>query len=300
MPDETSILDRARPSRTQMAWAAIGLAVVVVIADIAFSNLQAIYNSEKDFVVGTLFSLAGFCFGKALNRTQEQRALELITTAPTPKVAAALREEMEVRLHSEGVFAQLSVLERNVDAAVNRLSEYYDSQARELQFYRHAPLLRVALDDLDKAAANVVLLRRTLGASTMGPEYVMSPAMRLTLIRIRRDLREAIGRRDQAYEWFAERLSPDTAEDVWDVFAVMTADILKADRSLEALLGEHISFPIEEYLHTINGYLLAACSRAKEFEAVLAEREVGKPTIFDVMVSDLTLAGEAVTQLEHH
>jgi hypothetical protein len=274
----------------QKAWALGGLVILLVTLTVAFSNLQQIYDAQKDFVVGSLLSLSGFCFGRALSRTTEQKALELIHTAPTTEISDALRERMSVRLHDAGAFEQLSRLERNVDAAVERLSEYYDAQSQRLDFYRHAPLLRVALDDLDKAAANVVGLRQTLRGSADGPALAMPPAVRLALISVRRDLREALNRRDRAYEWLAARLDRTEQEEAWDLFAVMTADIIKGTRTLEALLSQHAPDPADEYLRTVVGYLDAALRRASEFATAVGRRDVTLPKIFEVMLDDLSKA----------
>ncbi|HZN17834.1 MAG TPA: hypothetical protein VFB84_06530 [Micromonosporaceae bacterium] len=50
------------------------------------------------------------------------------------------------------------MLERNVGAATERLSEFYDRHTRSLDFYRDAPLLGVAPDDFGRAADNVAVL----------------------------------------------------------------------------------------------------------------------------------------------
>jgi hypothetical protein len=282
----------------QKAWAAGGLAILLATLVVAFSNLQEIYDAQKDFVVGSLLSLSGFCFGRALSRTTEQKALELIHTAPTREISDALRERMSVRLHEAGAFEQLSRLERNMEAAVDRLSEYYDSQSQRLDFYRHAPLLRVALDDLDKAAANVMDLRRTMRGSAEEAALAMPPAVRLALISVRRDLREALNRRDQAYEWLAARLDRDEQDEAWDLFAVMTADVIKGTRTLEALLSQHAPDPPDDYLRTVVGYLEAAVRRAGEFAAVVGRRDVALPKIFDVMLDDLSKAIGALRSVE--
>ena len=279
-----------RFSQSQSVWALLGLAVLVFTLVLALTNLQAIYNAQKDFFVGSLLSLTGFCLGKAMSRTQEQKAIELIRTAPTQAVVAALEVDRTARLHSDGLFQQLSLLARNLEAAVDRISEYYDSQARRPDFYRHLPLLRVALDDLDKANGNIVGARQILRPSAGSPAYTISQATRLSLTSIRRDLRESLGRRDQAYEWFTARLDRRANEEFWDVFDVMTSDALKADRLLDALLAQHFDFPPEELLVTATGYLSAAIRRANEVGKILQSQQVERPKIFDVMAEDLDKA----------
>src|SRR5215468_8342965 len=100
--------------QSQYVWGLFGLAVLAFTLAVAATNLQAIYQAQKDFIVGSLLSLTGFCFGKALSRTQEQRAIELIRTAPTKAVEIALTAERIERLHRDGVFQRLSLLARNL------------------------------------------------------------------------------------------------------------------------------------------------------------------------------------------
>lgn len=196
------------------------------------------------------------------------------------------------------MFDELAVLVRNVDAALERLGQYYDSQCRMPDFYRHAALLEVALDDLDKTAASVLRLQHKLGSETQEKIYPVSPATRLTLVSVRRDLREAVVRRDQAYEWFATRLSREAEEEVWDVFAVMTSDMRKGERSLEGLLSQHPLFPIDHYLRTTTGYLTAALQRAAEFAEMIKEKDIPMPMIMEVMTADLRKAVEVLSHIE--
>jgi hypothetical protein len=203
----------------------------------------------------------------------------------------------EVR-QAKGVFERISVLERNLEAAVDRLTEYYNSQCRKPDFYRDAPLLKVALSDLDKAAADVSELANIVGMPIGVPGYAPSAALRLELKGLGRDLREAVGRRDQAYEWFRSRLDRQGYEEAWEVFAVMTSDILKADRMLEALLSQYITARPEEYMRSIAGYVDAALRRAWEFEEGIQDSEVSKPKIFDIMIEDLSTALRALKALQ--
>ena len=293
-----------RFSRSQYVWALFGLAVLVFTAVVAADNFEAIYAAQKDFVVGSLLSLTGFCFGRALSRTQEQRAIELIRTAPTKAVEIALTAERIERLHRDGVFQRLSLLARNLEAAAERIAEYYDTEARRLDFYRYLPLLRVVLSDLDQARANIVGIERVLGPEGSiqpvagSPEerggYAIPAVARLALASIQRDLRESLGRRDQAYEWLAAHSDRPVNQELWDVFSTMTSDALKADRLLDALLGQYVAFPPAEVLVTAIGYLAAAIMRADEVVTILVMQGIEEPKIFDVMKQDLCRAKGAL------
>jgi hypothetical protein len=296
-----------RFSRSQYVWALVGLAVLVLTTVLAAENLQAIYSAQKDFVIGSLFSLTGFCFGRALSRTQEQRALELIMTVPTQAVEDALKADRIERLHGDGVFQRLSLLARNLEAAGDRLSEYYDTEARRLDFYRYLPLLRVVLSDIDQARANIVGIERALGPEgsiqpvSGSPEerggYEIPLAARLALASIHRDLRESLGRRDQAYEWLIARRDRPASQELWDVFATMTSDALKADRLLGALLGQYVAFPPSEVLVTAIGYLAATIMRAGEVGTILDAQGIEEPKIFDVMKQDFARAKGMLEQV---
>jgi hypothetical protein len=264
-------------SSARLTWATAGLLTVLVTSVVAFTNLQDIYNAQKDFVVGSLLSIAGFCFGRALNRTDEV---------------------ISDHLHNAGAFQELSRLERNVDAAVERLSEYYDAQCQQLDFHRHSPLLRVALDDLNKTTANVIKLRSDLGDSSETEGYKLPSAARLALISARRDLNEAINRRNQVYEWLAPQLDPRSETATWDIFAVMSSDLIKGTRTLEALLTQHVSGSPEERLPPIRGYLTMAIKRAEEFTEAMPHTNISIPKVFDVMVGDIAKALDVIDRVE--
>ncbi|QFZ18163.1 hypothetical protein [Saccharothrix syringae] len=281
-------------SRSQLMWATLGVVVAIVIAALAFSNLREVYNSQKDFVVGLLASLAGVCFTRAFSRTNEDAALDLIRRAPPGPVGEALDDVVRRRLDRDGVFEGIALLERNVEAAQDRLSEYYHAQSQVLDFYRHAPLLRVVVSDLDKVFANAVTLRRAL-SGTGGPErYRLDPEERQKLIGIRRDLRESVGRKNTAYEALAR--TDAVGPEAWDVFAVMTGDVLKAEIALEGLLCDHVRFPPEETLRSTVDYLDAARRRAEEFRAAIGEEN--SPMVFDIMLADLSSAIDALRRVD--
>lgn len=303
-------------SRTQLGWAVTGVVVVVVIAVLAFTNLQQVYNSQKDFVVGLLASLAGFCFAKAFSRATEERALALIREAPAGPVERAIVEKALVLIHSElggqiqealdevqrrrldqqGFFENIALLERNIEAAQNRISEYYHAQAQNLDFHRTAPLLRVILDDLDNISVNAVRLRAVHNNKIGTCDYCIASKDRLVLISVRRDLRESFGRRNQAYELLLSAGDKVISREVWDIFAVMSADILKADRTLDTVLSQHVRFPPEDCLRSSIDYLDAAMRRAEEFQDALGDLAV--PKVFDIMLSDLASARASLQRLD--
>jgi hypothetical protein len=278
-------------------WALAGVSAVVLVSIVASSNLEEIYQSQKDFVTGSLLSLAGFCFGKAFSRTYEQKALELIRGRRAPQVAEAVEEAASATLHQQGVFETLSRLERDLQAGSERISEFYDEHCRTVDRFSGMAVLRVALDDLDKAQSSTLELRDALTGSSPAPTYMIDPAVRLALVHIARDYREAIARRDQAYEWYRKRIA-DREHPCWDVFAVMTSDMLKGERLLSALLGRSVQSPPEEYLRMIAGYVRASIARAREVTQLVASEELGVPKVFDVMLQDLDKAISSIDDID--
>lgn len=261
-----------RPSNKQYRWALCGLILLLLISVIAYQNLRNIFNEEKDFVIGTLFSLAGFCFAKALTRDRGEQALEI--------------------LRDTGAFEQIVLIDRNVKAAAERLAGYHDMQCRDPEFYRNQSLLRVSLDDLDKSITNIADLRTTLGVDP-GPTYSVPPEIRLSLLAVRRCVHEGLVRRDQAYEWLLLRLAYDDRES-WDLFSVMTADAQKASLTLDSLLSQYIAFPPNEYIRTVLGYLRAALRRCELFRQTVATT----PRIFTVLEEDLQHAIDDLENVE--
>jgi hypothetical protein len=282
--------------------------VLVVTLVFALPNLQSIYSAQKDFTVGSLLSLTGFCLGRALSRTEEQRSIEHIRTSPSKDIAAALREQQLKRLHTDGVFQRLALLSRNLEAAAERIAEYYDTEARRLDFYRYLPLLRVVLSDIDQARSNIVGIERALGVEGVvhwasGPQgdrggYTVPTAARLALASLQRDLREALGRRDQTYEWLVAHHGRAATDELWDVFATMTSDTLKADRLMDILLAQYVAFPPREVLSTTLGYLAAAINRADEATAIFATLGFPGPKIFEVMKQDMAKARDALERVD--
>lgn len=290
-----------RFSRSQYVWATLALVVLVVTLVLALPNLQSIYDAQKDFTVGSLLSLTGFCVGRALSRTEEQRSIEHIKTAPSAAVTQALREQQLERLHADGVFQRLALLSRNLEAAGDRIAEYYDTEARRLDFYRYLPLLRIVLSDIDQARSNIVGIERALGVEGETNQrdgdrggYTVPTAARLALASLQRDLREALGRRDQTYEWLIAHPDQPASQELWDVFATMTSDILKADRLLDILLAQYVAFPPLEVIATTLGYMIAAISRAEEVDTIFVTQGITQPKIFDVMKQDLSKAQKAL------
>ncbi len=289
----------AQFSPTQWAWIVSGLAVLILLAVVSSPNLLEIYNSQKDFVVGSMFALVGFLFGKAFSRTHEQKALELIRNQATPHVATAVSEEIKRTLHDRGAFEELSVLERNIEAAGGRLLEYFDSQAAKLDFYRQSPPLTVALDDLDHAAANIFRLRLRLEGEQSEPGPSATDETVPAFASIRRDLHESNRRRIELYEHLKLRMEKDIEDDSWAILGVMTSDILKAERTLGLLRSGRSAGSTEECVSQIIGYLTAALSRAEEFRESTITKGVAMPELFHVMTSDISKALKGISSLLH-
>lgn len=274
------VSERFRLRKSQWFWAIVGLAIVSVVAVIASGNLQTIYKAQPDFVLGSLLALAGFCFAKTFSKVSTRRTFI-------------------AHLHEIGAVEQLALLERNVDASIDRLSEYYHTSAQHRDFYRQLALLRVVLDDLDKLSENVTCMRADmLGQKPGRTKHVIPPKAQLTLRVLHRDVREAVFRRDQLFETLMAEHGDRISRESNDLFAAMTSDLLKADRHLESLLVESVRYPPEEYERLITNYLKAAKERAAEVAESLAAEDIQVPRIFHVMVGDLGKALDALRNVD--
>lgn len=280
-----------RLSRTQVAWIVGGLGTAIVVSVLAQGNLLSLYSKEPDFMLGSLLSVAGFCFAKAFSRSAEQRAIQMITTAPTKESAAAIEQEFQSRLHRRAVYQLISLLARNVTAASERGVEYYYAQARTPDFFTNVNLLKIVLDDLEKASANVAILARALDTPDVKQLYSLSGSARYKLYAVARYLNEAVARRNEVAERYAELIPP--GDDAWGVFKVMTIDMLKAEREVEALLGQYVTSPPADRSIVISSYIDAAFNRQREFADLIRARKLDESQVLRILHQDLSNALEA-------
>jgi hypothetical protein len=256
---------------------------------VASSNLREIYNSQKDFVVGSLFSAVGFFFGKAFSRTQEQQALQFIQEPPNDRVSEALSGRIRRDLHDRGAFEDIAVLERTVDAAAGRLLKYFDSRAQRLEFYRDSTDLTYALDELDRAAADLAHLRARLEGGPAGTppgRDVPGPALML----INRSVAAANDRGRELYEWLKHEAGDAIGDDAWAVFGVLAYDIRKAERALGILRSGRAAGYTEEYLTEVAAYLTVGLERATAFRDLVVSGPAKMPELFTIMISDMANA----------
>jgi hypothetical protein len=270
----------------------------MLISAIALSNLQSIFEAEKDFVVGSLLSLVGFCFGKALSRTQEENALQMIRAGSNLAVEAALQEKFLERLNAQGFPQEVALLRNNVDASIRNLLDHHDKQASMVRMCRDINMVNDVLGQLDRVLSSVINLQKLVGEDVV--EYRVSDRWIHSLPGIHRDIKEAVNRRDQVYELLRGELDPETHTDIWEIFAVMTSDILKAVQLLEGVLKKNVLTAPETQLRVIVGYLRAGIRRARNFEEAVAETAVRTPQIFTIMVEDLVEAHRKLEELTEH
>jgi hypothetical protein len=282
------------PSRrswtVQTGWGIGGVTVLILVIAVSLTNLQEIYEAQKDFVVGSLLSLVGFCFAKALSRRAEDEAIELVSASPDPRLRSAVIDRVA---HDEGVLKELAVLARDVDAANARLSQYFDLRTRSLKFHEDAALLFVALEDLDHAGERISDVKALLGVTDEG-RFAGDEASIARMTYIRRYLREAANRRDQVYSHFSAQLDWEAHPELAEMFSVLSSDIWKAGRALNRVLGKNVSESPEECLRLVNGYVHASLKRAEKLEGLLDDLGLGVPVVYEVLMDDLRHAEEGV------
>ncbi|WP_157641437.1 hypothetical protein [Longispora albida] len=283
----------ARLMPPQRGWALAGLVVLMFIIPVTVHNLQEIYRSQKDFVVGLAFSAASFCFGRAYSRRSEQEAIHLVQS-PTPEVERALREETFAWLARRGVFAESSVLGRNLEAACERLGEFYDLQAGHAGFHQTMPVLKVAISDVERARRNVVALDLMLDPDRQDRHEGMPEGVRLRLLSAGRDLAAANDRRDKVHTWLLDALPPEEQE-AMPLFLVMTSDVLKALRGLDAALNNDTGQALAEQLTVVRDFLLVAAERTEELAQLLGVLRLPPPQIFRVMDADIRHASQGIS-----
>lgn len=245
------------------AWAGAGAVIVAVAIVVAAPNLQEIYAAQKDFVVGSMLSLAGFAFGKALDRSKQRH---------------------EQWLQEEGSYDHLSKLEERMSGAGEKLAEHYWSLSDPSE------KLTAAYDDLAKAGIHLDRLRHTLSGRFGEEEWKIPATARLKLDGVRRHLREALKRLEVSRQRMAEIMAEPKFRQAWDVFDVLENDLRQANRNLDPLDREWVVFPPDEQLLKTANYLKAATDRSAEFSALIADARVDPPKTFEIMNGDMAAA----------
>lgn len=279
----------SRMTRTQLVWAVIGIGILVAVVVMARGNLHKIYDVQPDFVLGAALTISVFCFSRAFSRTGVDFAVHLIRDGTVPEIATALDRVRAEALHRDGVHEQVALLIRNLTAANIRAVEYYDLQARSPRFYLTAPHLMVVMQDIDEAMFNAAELGRAVGRrDSRLTSYSLPESARNLLRDALRDLREAVARRNEAYEALAAQFDIPVEDELWGAFTVMSSDSFKALRDLEALLGKNVFAPPKDQITVLLGYVEAAQQRARTVaEMTTARPELTVPAAMSILQQDL-------------
>jgi hypothetical protein len=271
-------------------WAISGVIIAVVVLVMAANNLEAIYNSQKDFVVGVGLSAAAFCFGRMWNRRQRDDALKLIRTANDDEVMKAIRDRVG---NEYGATKFTALLHRNITAATERLTEYYDEQTQDPVFGDRASLLYVVLGDLEKANENILYLADALDVGIRG--FEVPERLQVELVTLRRHVREACNRREELHRQLSDELG-QVARSGRDLRG-HERRLWKARRLLDRLSSDRVNEDPDECLTVAEAYIKAAGKRAVMFADRLEEiRQLGSaveddrsrmPTVLTVLVEDI-------------
>lgn len=264
-----------RVSQRQLTWALAGLVVVIVTAVIAAGNLRVIYRAEPDFVLGSFLAVAAYCFAKATTRTSDERVLE--------------------ELHRTGALQRLRLAQRDVSAAMRRLTTYYHSQAESLDFVAGLDLYEVIFDDIDEALANIDGVMQILGVpEEQSVTYEIEHVSRQLLLRHSRGVREALNRQRKIYEWLIVTVRPGEQPGIWDRFGNMTSDLLKAHFAMRMLCARPLRVAPDEQSIELIGYLEVSYDRAVEFADKLRVGGFKPPEVLDTLLTDLEGAKKAL------
>ncbi|WP_431966093.1 hypothetical protein [Nocardia sp. bgisy134] len=250
-------------TRAQYLWAIAGLAVVVAVLVIANAELHNIYQAEPDFVLGASLSLSAFFFTKAFSRKGVPAAVQLILEQRDESITAATDRVFEERLHRMGVQENIVLLTRSLAVTSKRINEFYDMQAMEPRFSITAPLLRVAMSDIDDALAAVGRLAEAVGTTEQMQVYDLPDNLKSQLHDALRDVREASARRNETFEALRSQFAAQPVDELWGALAVLTSDTLKAQRDLESLLSKTILSAPGDLIVVLIGYVQASLMRAR-------------------------------------
>lgn len=206
-------------------------------------------------------------------------------------------KEIRSVLYDSGVIRQLALLQRNVEASHARLNNIYEVMSGSPDFSRHTMLMEIILEDIDKVFGNLLVVDKHLDFSGAEDSGKRTKENLAALTSIRRDLREAINRGTQAWDAMGH-LSSRNHISARNLFAVLSADLLKAGRLIEELLSDYTPVGDEgEQVIQVANYLKACAHRCSEFIAAMNDSGAEIPMMFEVMVDDIVLAGKRLEQL---
>ncbi|MEV6275455.1 hypothetical protein [Nocardia sp. NPDC051832] len=204
------------------------MTITAVVIALAAEDLREIISSQRDFVIGALLVLVGFCVAKTLTVYRQER----------------LRAEQAARV---------LLLDRSLRAAIAQLTDYSRAQAATISYLHQIEPLRVAMDELDRCRGNLAGLL----AERAVPDQLGAEPYEL-VVAAARSLREAAAHRDQLYDTLP-KATPER-----DALAVLTADLIQAELHLGAALSPNpVAAPLER-LHAALACVRAATQRAGE------------------------------------
>lgn len=238
-------------------WLTAGVVIVVLTAIVAAPNLREIYAAQTDFVVGGMLSLAGFSFGKAVDRSREAR---------------------ERWLHVNKVYESINDIEANARFASEALWKITDPSA--------APVLVDCRKRMAESIRMVALLDNTLSPADRA--WTFPPTQRAVLEKLSRDIDAAVDRLYSSRMELLSQLDVQRDDAAWALFFVLVDDLLKVQERLHVVGTKHTDLPLESQLYVIESYLRAAQRRSAEFVQVLEARSIPQPNTFGVMCQDVS------------
>ncbi|MFQ6028730.1 MAG: hypothetical protein ACE5Q6_14700 [Dehalococcoidia bacterium] len=231
-------------------------------------------------------------------------AVFLVTLGLSSSRESISKAELQRMLHDEGVISQLSLLESNIDAAYDRLNDFYNEFSVHSEFAQSVNILEVVFDHLDKVYGNLTDTDAKLNYSGISqqPRSILTFQEQGTVAQIRRNVREAIIRRVQLSEYLESQDSTlvSKGDDLGDLFLVMSSDLLKGARIIEYV--NDISKPIGDnivQLHYASRYLSASLARLDEYQAGYEALPDAKdlPKLFHVLNQDISEANDRLNDL---
>ncbi|MFC9471156.1 hypothetical protein ACFTS5_03115 [Nocardia sp. NPDC056952] len=287
---DNQALSSRHMTRAQYLWAALGLVMIGVSLISARGNIGHVFKAEPDFLLGLSLSISTIFFTKAFSRSGIASAVHHIHEPSDPNVAAALDIAVGQRLHAMGLHENIALLSRDIAVAGKRINEFYDLQAMDPRFHATAPLLRVALTDIDDALAIVSRVAERIGTAEVNQVYRIPDAMKSHLNDALRDVREASARRNESYESLRAQIAGVAVDDLWGVFAVLTSDTLKAQRDLESLASRTVQTVPADRIAVLQGYLDASLLRLDNVTELIRERGLAEPHTLQIVGQDLRRA----------
>ncbi len=272
--------------------------VFALAVGMSINRFINITEQFPDLVFGLLFSIGGFLVSAAMSPSKE----ELIKDEAKDyirghKICNDVYQEC-------GLDAAVALAERDLNAAMNRFCEYYDSKANYPTFHNDLSALTILFSDIDRCSSDLSSIRKLMDIfldddsntakkdckKLKNTEKQLDNKGNQKLSSVLRNVKEAYNRRTEVFNILLKETEYEPA-----LFNVMSGDLAKALQTLNEIKSFSLrNDSLRTHIQLTIDYLTACYNHSETIKATIAEslKTNGAIVVFEVMQGDVIKAIE--------